>query len=175
MKRIYLAVVIVGICSFASFGQKVSEIPNLAGTWEAKDDNSSMFKSRKLIITQTGDELILNDSLEFEKKIIANTIKLYADKRGERNLFLFPATESAVEIKSKTVWKKGKLVRTMTSDTPVSRGTDIRYIAAITETQTYSLSEDEKILTVTTAGLRQQPQSDTPSPFSTKKVYRRAN
>jgi hypothetical protein len=175
MNRIYSTIALIGILGFVSFAQKnngpIADKPNFAGTWEIADEKGYPFKNRTLIITQTVEELTLVESLEFEKKVISNKTILYPDKRGERNLFLAPGADDEIEVSSTTLWKKDKLVRRSTADTPFFGSTG-RFIVVIRETQTYSLSKDGNSLTIHLIHSRETPSGNI---SSGKRVFRRKN
>jgi hypothetical protein len=166
MNRLYFSITLIGILSFAAFAQnskeQIADRPAFAGAWEIKNKESNPLKNQMLVINQSGDELSLIESFEYKGKLVSNQTTLYADKRGEQNLLLVPGADSAIEVKSKTSWKKGKLVRVSTFNEGTTR-----------ETQTYSLSEDGNSLTVETTGLSENPLDDRPKIYSGKRVYQR--
>jgi len=178
MSRIFCAIILIVVLSFISPAQKskeqVTDKPDFTGVWEIENKDSNPVKNHTLIINQLGDELNLAESYEIKGKIITNKTTLYLDQRGERNLRLVPGADVAIEVKSKTSWKKDKLITKSTFSSPVMIGAG-RYMAVYNETQTYSLSKDGNSLTVETLFFRENPLSDRPSISAGKKVYRRKN
>jgi hypothetical protein len=176
MNRLYFAITLIGILSFAAFArnskEQTADRPNFTGMWEIENKESNPLKNQTLVINQTGDELSLTESFEYKGKLISNQTTLYADKRGEQNLLLISGADSAIEVKSKTYWKKGKLVRVSTFNTHFITGAS-RYVETTRETQTYSLSMDGNSLTVETSGLSENPLGGSPKIYSGKRVYQR--
>ena len=145
----------------------------MTGDWQFESPKSYAFKNVRLVITQTNDRIDLADSLEFEGRLITNKTVLYPDGRGESNLARFPGDASQIEVRSKTAWKNGKLVRRSTFNTPFQIGSS-QYLARHTETLTYTLSDDKKFLTVETRATR-EPLNGTFQPVNSygKRTYRR--
>jgi hypothetical protein len=173
MKRLFFyALMISAAASGAVFAQNdaPSLRTDLSGTWEIADKGS--VKGQSLVITQSGDEINMNESRVFEKKTISNTIKLFADKRGERNMYLVPGGDAPIEFVSKTEWKKGKLVRRSTAESPAIIG-GTRHALTIRETYTYSLAKDGNALTVEVASVSENPFSANAITGYGKKTYSR--
>jgi hypothetical protein len=173
MKRfLFYAMVVGAMASGAVFAQDsaVVQRADLSGTWEIADRGS--VKGQSLVITQSGDEITMNESRVFEKKTILNTIKLFTDKRGERNMYLVPGGDAPIEFVSKTEWKKGKLVRRSTAESPAIIG-GTRHALTIRETYTYSLAKDGNALTIEVASVSDNPFSATPISGYGKKTYSR--
>lgn len=175
MRLILLVVTILALCTCAAVAQaqigQAVERPNFSGTWEFVGSGSNL-KDRVLVITHSGDEIVIEDRFVFEKKTYSNKTTLYADKRGESNLIRIPGGDAPTEIKSRTAWEKNKLVRRSQFDGMMElRGQ--RYRQAINEDQTYSLSEDGNTLTVRANARRETPFSTTPLISSGKSTFRR--
>ena len=175
MKQTVLLVALTGIlCLFAraaSVGAAVQATPNFTGTWEFTGKGGPR-KNQLLVIEHSGDELNLLESFEFEKKPFSRSLKLYSDKRGERNWIAVPGGDSKIEVESETFWKKDKLIRRSSFNenivSPVGR-----FSVAHKLTETFSLSKDGSTLIVKLAGSTESPLEQTPRMYLDKKTYRR--
>lgn len=174
MNKMLFATTIIWFLGFVSFAQESksqNEVkPNFTGTWEL--ENKKVSGNRILVITHTGDELTITDTIQYNGKPVINKTTLYSDKRGERNVFTTLGADFETEIKSTTYWKKDKLVRNSTFTSPAISATN-RYTVSHKETQTYSLSSDGNLLTINLQAFSESPLSDRPRIDFFKNVYRR--
>src|SRR5438045_53995 len=150
MRRIFLLMIMAGLFASAAAAQtaggKASDRPNFSGTWEPVVSVSTL-RNRTLVITQSGDEMVIEDSFEFAKEPYANKITLFTDKRGESNRIWIPGGDAPIVVRSKTAWEKNKLVRSAEYESTMEiLGRQSRQ--TVTEDHTYSVSEDGSTLTV---------------------------
>lgn len=134
-------------------GVLAQEKPDFSGTWllEVKNENSknqSKYapKNYTLKISHTGEEIQINRSFEINGEPRSFTLTLFSDKRGEKNLISFDTSKT--EEQSETLWKKNQLFRYITFSKNSSDF--VRYSSTDKKIEKYKLSEDGKILTVTT-------------------------
>ena len=178
MNKLYFAITLIGILSFVSFAQKskvqMTDKPDFTGTWENENKKSFSFENRMLIITHVNEELNISESFEYKKKPISNNLILYSDGRGERNFIFVPGVDSKVEIKSKTSWKKNKLIRKFSFTLSVPGNTE-RNLYDHETTEKYSLSKDGNSLIVESLTYIKTPPSNEMITHPEKTIYRRKN
>lgn len=91
-------------------GQETEGGPSLSGVWIPQKQNR-VLKSHKLSIAHGSELVEIVQEFDFQERGIMNTLKLFPDGRGERNLVTFAGADTPTEIRSTTKWKDGKLIR----------------------------------------------------------------
>jgi hypothetical protein len=174
--QLYFAITLVAFLSAVSVAQnKESAVrkPDLTGTWLIEKPTVSAKKNHVLVITQTGDEIVLHESLEYNGKPVSNRTILYADRRGERNPLLALNAEVETEVQSHTQWKKDKLIRECMFNSSFMIGPN-SYSELTKQTERYSLSKDGNLLTVETTFQSESPFAGGRPKFgSGKRIHRR--
>jgi hypothetical protein len=131
----------------AAQNKPVESNPDLSGTWifDAKsswvdNDFKRDFKNYTLVIVHAEPEIKITRSAVLKNENISADLILYSDKRGEKNQPYFRVRTQ--EVKSKTFWKKGVLVRESTESFSPNANWHIN------TTEKYILSGDKKTLTI---------------------------
>ena len=148
-RRILLVIVFIELSILTVNAQKaqinVHEMADLAGTWALNPRESSSggnpakdFKNYILTISVASEEIRMKKSYDFRGQHIEYELVLYADKRGETNRFPNLAENKIEKRKSKTQWKKGKLVSRFTYDIGIGR-----FTADVTEEYRLSKAGDK--------------------------------
>ena len=141
---ILLAIAAFAVNGFSQSAPPGPPLPDFSGTWELEDDPGlKLF----LEISHTGVQLVIKESFQNGKAPYPNKIELYTDRRGERNLKQIAGLASAVEVRSETFWKKGKLVRRSTYSIE-AKDSRRESLTTFSETDEFSLSKDGRTLIV---------------------------
>lgn len=162
---------VIGLLTIAMTAQGTTATSDLSGTWEFVERNSP-FKDRLMVITQAGDELSIVETYLFENDPYTQTATFYTDGRGEVYVKQLPGGQAS-QTTAKTIWKKGKLFRTLRYAYMMdNRG--MRYKVTVDEEQTWSFSKDGETLTIDIRSKRDAPAiAPIPVPTTSKAAYRR--
>lgn len=157
MKKLSIILFLIAILGVFSFAQEIEkdknsqEKPNFSGTWIidkqksfSRSDERNNIENYTITIAQSGDEIKISRVYTIKNDRSSYTEILYTDKRGEKNVDKTGMTNNG-EIKSKTFWKKQSVVRRFQYDK-----SGFGMPAYIVSGEKYSLSDDGRVLTITT-------------------------
>lgn len=142
MKKLTILFVLLLISPFICVAQKAQIKPDFSGTWvldEKKSKIADGYWNYELNITHTEPEIRIAERRLIKGQNKSANVIYYTDKRGEKN----PSHFYEPEIESATSWKDNSIVRKYKILTREKNKFQSETI------ETYTLSKDQKTLTVT--------------------------
>jgi len=137
-----ISCIIMSCAAIYAQDMKGTSLPDLSGTWilvNRESDYGKEYKKYLLAISIDGNEVTIRKMYEFGGRENDYTNIIYADKRGELNYKPRTGPDAASKIKSRTFWRKDRLVRTFVYNSGIGQ-------IDISVREEYRLSKDRSRL-----------------------------